>query len=261
MKFLGRNPLQGLTWFLLAFALFPHTLSSALEAGSEAGQEHSPADSAELLETHEARERMVQEQMVGRGIRDRRVLDALRRVPPHRFVPPEMQVSAYEDTPLPIGLGQTISQPYVVAFMTEALELKPQDRVLEIGTGSGYQAAVLSLLVREVYSMEIVEQLGMEAEARLKQMGYRNVRVRIGDGYRGWPEAAPFDAIIVTAAPPDVPPALVAQLRLGGRMVVPVGRYVQNLVRLRRTAKGPERENLVPVRFVPMVPEGEKVLK
>ncbi len=195
------------------------------------------------------------------GFATQRVLEALRKVPRHRFVPPEMLPSAYEDSALPIGLGQTISQPYVVAFMTEALELQPQDRVLEIGTGSGYQAAVLSLLAREVYSMEIVERLGREAEARLKEMGYANVRVRIGDGYRGWPEAAPFDAIIVTAAPPDVPPALVAQLRPGGRMVVPVGRYVQNLIRLRRTAKGLERESLLPVRFVPMVPEGERVPK
>ncbi len=202
---------------------------------------------------------MVKEQILARGIRDPRVLEALRKVPRHRFVPPALQASAYEDSALPIGLGHTTSQPYVVAIMTEALELKPQDRVLEIGTGSGYQAAVLSLLVREVYSIEIVEQLGGEAEARLKEMGYANVRVRIGDGYRGWPEAAPFDAIIVTAAPPDVPPALVAKLRPGCRMVVPVGRYVQDLIRLRRMAKGWERESLLPVRFVPMVSEGEKV--
>jgi protein-L-isoaspartate(D-aspartate) O-methyltransferase len=204
---------------------------------------------------------MVEEQIVARGVRDPRVLKALRKVPRHLFVPPAMQPAAYEDSALPIGLGQTISQPYVVAFMTEALELKPQDRVLEIGTGSGYQAAVLSLVVREVYSMEILEQLGREAEARLKQMGYANVRVRIGDGYRGWPEAAPFDAIIVAAAPPEVPPALVAQLGPGGRMVVPVGRYEQDLVRLRRTAKGLERESLLPVRFVPMVPEGDRAPK
>jgi protein-L-isoaspartate(D-aspartate) O-methyltransferase len=202
---------------------------------------------------------MVQEQIFARGIRDRRVLEALRKVPRHRFVPPEMLSSAYDDTALPVGLGQTISQPYVVAFMTEALELKPQDRVLEIGTGSGYQAAVLSLLASEVYSIEIVERLGREAEARLKEMGYANVRVRIGDGYRGWPEAAPFDAIIVTAAPLDVPPALVAQLRPGGRMVVPVGRFLQDLIRVRRTAKGLERESLLPVRFVPMVPQTERV--
>jgi protein-L-isoaspartate(D-aspartate) O-methyltransferase len=174
-------------------------------------------------------------------------------VPRHRFVPPEMQEAAYDDTALPIGLGQTISQPYIVAFMTEALELKPGDRVLEIGTGSGYQAAVLSLLAREVYSIEIIEALGKKAEARLKQLGYANVRVRIGDGYRGWPESAPFDAIIVTAAPPDVPPTLVAQLGPGGRMVIPVGQYEQDLIRLRRTTRGLERESLLPVRFVPMV--------
>jgi protein-L-isoaspartate(D-aspartate) O-methyltransferase len=256
-----RNPPQSLEWSLMIFILLPYTVASPPVGSAERGNERARADSAESRETREARERMVQEQIFARGIRDPRVLGALRKVPRHRFVPPAMQPSAYEDSALPIGLGQTISQPYVVAFMTEAVELQPQDRVLEIGTGSGYQAAVLSLLVREVYSMEIVERLGREAEARLKEMGYANVRVRIVDGYRGWPEAAPFDAIIVTAAPPDVPPALVAQLRPGGRMVVPVGRYEQDLIRLRRTAKGLERESLLPVRFVPMVPEGERVTK
>jgi protein-L-isoaspartate(D-aspartate) O-methyltransferase len=209
---------------------------------------------AESEETRAARERMLQEQIIARGIRSPQVLEALRKIPRHQFVPPAMQPSAYEDTALPIGLGQTISQPYVVAFMTEALELKPQDRVLEIGTGSGYQAAILSLLAREVYSIEIIEELGQAAEVRLKQLGYANVHVRIGDGYRGWPESAPFDAIIVTAAPPDVPPALVAQLRVGGRMVVPVGRNEQDLIRLRRSPRGLERESLLAVRFVPMVP-------
>ena len=256
MKPRRSDPPQSLAWFLMMLVLFPYTLPSRPVNKTETGEERSRTAPAELPETREARERMVQEQIVARGIRDPRVLEALRKVPRHRFVPPEMQPSAYEDSALPIGGGQTISQPYVVAFMTEALELKPQDRVLEIGTGSGYQAAVLSLLVREVYSMEIVEPLGREAEARLKKMGYSNVRVRIGDGYRGWPEAAPFDAIMVTAAPLEVPPVLAAQLRPGGRMVVPVGRYVQDLIRLRRTAKGLERESLLPVRFVPMVPEG-----
>jgi protein-L-isoaspartate(D-aspartate) O-methyltransferase len=255
------NPPQTLALFLMMLVMFPHTLSPQLEGRPKTGDVRCRADSAELPETREARERMVEEQIVARGVRDPRVLEALRKVPRHLFVPPAMQPAAYEDSALPIGLGQTISQPYVVAFMTEALELKPQDRVLEIGTGSGYQAAVLSLVVREVYSMEILEQLGREAEARLKQMGYANVRVRIGDGYRGWPEAAPFDAIIVAAAPPEVPPALVAQLGPGGRMVVPVGRYEQDLVRLRRTAKGLERESLLPVRFVPMVPEGDRAPK
>ena len=253
------HQLQSLAWFLMVFSLLAYTVLSLPKGRSEKSNERVRGDSAELAETREARERMVQEQMVVRGIRDPRVLEALRKVPRHRFVPPGVQAFAYADSPLPIGFGQTISQPYVVAFMTEALELKPQDRVLEIGTGSGYQAAVLSLLVREVYSMEIVEQLSKQAEARLKEMGYGNVHVRIGDGYRGWPEAAPFDAIIVTAAPPDVPPVLVAQLRLGGRMVVPVGRYQQDLIRLRRTANGLERESLLPVSFVPMVPEGERV--
>jgi len=252
------DPPQSLAWFFMIFVLLPHTSPSLRVGRSETAGERSRADSTDSPETREARERMVQEQIVARGVSDPRVLEALRKVPRHRFVPKAMQPSAYEDSALPIGLGQTISQPYVVAFMTEALELKPQDRVLEIGTGSGYQAAVLSLLAREVYSMEIVEQLGRKAEARLKEMGYANVHVRIGDGYRGWPDAAPFDAIIVTAAPPDVPPALVEQLRPGGRMVAPVGRYLQNLIRLRRTAKGLERESLLPVRFVPMVPEGEE---
>jgi len=250
-----------LAWSLLIFALLPRAFPSSPQGGAEGDNKCSHEDSAELLRTREARERMVQEQMVGRGIRDPRVLEALRKVPRHRFVPPGMEAFAYEDSPLPIGLGQTISQPYVVAFMTEALELKPSDRVLEIGTGSGYQAAILSLLAREVYSIEIVEQLGKQAEARLQQMGYANVRVRIGNGYDGWPEAAPFDAIIVTAAPPDVPSALVAQLGPGGRMVVPVGRDWQDLIRLRRTASGLERESLLPVRFVPMVHEGERAPK
>ena len=252
---------QSLAWFLMMFVLFPDTFSSPQQGRSETAQERSCEDSAEPAETREARERMVQEQMAARGIRDPRVLKALGKVPRHRFVPAEMRAYAYEDSALPIGLDQTISQPYVVAFMTEALELKPSDRVLEIGTGSGYQAAVLSLLTREVYSIEVVEQLGKEAEARLKEMGYANVRVRIGNGYRGWPEAAPFDAIIVTAAPPEVPPVLVEQLRTGGRMVVPVGRFWQVLIRLRHTPNGLERETLLPVAFVPMVPEADGVPK
>jgi protein-L-isoaspartate(D-aspartate) O-methyltransferase len=214
--------------------------------------------SADSEEQREARRRMVEEQIAARGVRDTRVLAAVRKIPRHLFVPPQMQPYAYADEPLPIGYGQTISQPYIVAFMSEALELKPQDRVLEIGTGSGYQAAVLAELTREVYSIEIVEPLGKEAAERLKRLGYTNVKLRIGDGYRGWPEAAPFDAIMVTAAPGHVPPALVEQLREGGRLVLPVGRFFQDLIRIRRTPKGTRQESLLPVRFVPMVGEAEK---
>jgi len=205
-----------------------------------------------------ARGRMVREQIEERGIRDARVLAAMRRVPRHLFVPPGEQFEAYKDYPLAIGHDQTISQPYVVAYMTEALELKPRDRVLEIGTGSGYQAAILAELAAEVYSMEIVEALAKEAAARLRRLGYSNVQVRAGDGYRGWPEAAPFDAIILTAAPGHIPQPLVDQLREGGRMVLPLGKWDQELVRLRRSHVRVLRESLLPVRFVPMTGEAER---
>lgn len=228
-----------------------------------AGREPEPEVRAEQAVTgspaqRAVRERMVREQIQAREVRDLRVLEAMRKIPRHLFVPPEMQSYAYEDTPLPIGQGQTISQPYVVAFMTEALELKPPDHVLEIGTGSGYQAAILAQLAREVYSIEIVEALAKEARERLARLGASNVHVRSGDGYRGWPEAAPFDAIIVTAAPDHVPQPLVDQLREGGRLVIPVGQGEQSLIRIRRTPRGVERETLIPVRFVPMTGEAER---
>jgi protein-L-isoaspartate(D-aspartate) O-methyltransferase len=205
-----------------------------------------------------ARELMVQQQIAARGVRDQRVLQAMRKVPRHLFVPPGMQPYAYLDSPLPIGQKQTISQPYIVAFMTEALRLKPQDRVLEVGTGSGYQAAVLSVMVREIFSIEIVELLATEAAERLRRLGYANVTVRAGDGYRGWPDRAPFDAIIVTAAPDHVPKPLLHQLAPGGRLILPVGEQFQTLMLIRRTPKGFKRENLLPVRFVPMTGEAEK---
>jgi protein-L-isoaspartate(D-aspartate) O-methyltransferase len=244
-------------WFGLALLLFlfPATLSGLL-LHAETPASPRPAIQESSAQRN-ARERMVMEQIAWRGVRDRRVLDALRKVPRHLFVPPVMQPYAYQDTPLPIGHGQTISQPYIVGFMSEALKLKAQDRVLEIGTGSGYQAAVLSLLVQEVYSIEIVEPLGKSASARLQSLGYTNVKVRIGDGYRGWPEAAPFDAIIVTAAPGHTPQPLLDQLAPGGRLVIPVGKDVQTLVRVRRTPKGFHKERLLPVRFVPMTGEAE----
>lgn len=201
---------------------------------------------------------MVREQIEARGVRDPRVLEAMRLVPRHFFVPREMQPHAYSDTPLPIGHGQTISQPYIVAFMSEALELKPTDRVLEIGTGSGYQAVILAHLAREVFSIEIVAPLAKEAEERIQRLGYTSIKLRVGDGYRGWPEAAPFDAIMVTAAPDHIPPRLLEQLREGGRLVLPVGRFFQDLIRIRKTRERIRRETLLPVRFVPMTGEAEK---
>jgi len=204
------------------------------------------------------RQAMVAEQIAARGIADPRVLAAMERVPRHRFVPEEMVPFAYQDSPLPIGQGQTISQPYIVAFMTAALELDGSEKVLEIGTGSGYQAAILGECAREVFTMEIVEPLAERSRELLSALGYGNVRVRAGDGYRGWPEAAPFDGIVVTAAPDHVPPALVEQLAIGGRMVLPVGEWEQELVVLEKTAAGVSRRTLLPVRFVPMTGEGTR---
>ena len=198
------------------------------------------------------RQRMVDEQLRPNGIKDARVLDAMRTVPRHLFVPEPQRAQAYGDHPLPIGYSQTISQPFIVAFMTQALDVAPEHKVLEIGSGSGYQAAVLARLVRTVYTIEIVEPLATRARDTLKQLGYANVNVRAGNGYLGWPEEAPFDRIIVTAAPDEVPPALVEQLKIGGRMAIPVGVESQELRILRRTAKGLETLETLPVRFVPM---------
>ena len=201
---------------------------------------------------------MVRGQIEARGVRDARVQAAMREVPRHELVPEEQRPYAYRDRPLPIGWNQTISQPYIVAAMTEALELDGDETVLEVGTGSGYQAAVLSKLARRVFSIEIVEPLAARARADLARLGYSNVTVRSGDGYGGWPEHAPFDAIIVTAAPDHVPEPLVEQLAVGGRMVLPVGRVIQDLVRITRTPEGIEREHLFGVRFVPMTGRAEE---
>jgi protein-L-isoaspartate(D-aspartate) O-methyltransferase len=204
----------------------------------------------------DAREHMVVRQIEARGVRDRRVLDAMRAVPRHEFVPQDQRRYAYEDRPLPIGFNQTISQPYIVAFMTELARPQPGDKALEIGTGSGYQAAVLSELVEKVYTIEIVEPLATEARQTLERLGYDNVTVRTGDGYAGWPEHAPFDVILVTAAPDHVPQALVEQLEPGGRMVIPVGPVfdVQELLVLEKDATGRvRRRSVLPVRFVPLV--------
>lgn len=194
---------------------------------------------------------MVREQIEARGIRDPRVLDAMRNVPRERFVNPEDASQAYGDFPLPIGHGQTISQPYIVALMTELAEIKPNDRILEIGTGCGYQTAVLTLLGAEVWSVEIIKELAIQAQARLQALGY-HASLKHGDGYEGWPEHAPYDAILVTAAPKHLPPALLEQLAEGGRLVVPVGDMEQRLRVIRRTATGLDERLSIPVRFVPM---------
>lgn len=193
----------------------------------------------------------------GHGVSDERVLAAMRQVPRHEFVPARWQDEAYADTPLPIGHGQTISQPFIVAFMTEKLAPQPDEAVLEIGTGSGYQAAVLARLVRHVFTIEIVEPLAREAEERLGRLGVRNVTVRHGDGYQGWPEQAPFDAIIVTCAPDDIPEPLVDQLREGGRMIIPVGDRTQELYLLEKREGRIRRQAVLPVRFVPMTGEAQ----
>jgi protein-L-isoaspartate(D-aspartate) O-methyltransferase len=209
----------------------------------------APADDAERA----ARDAMVRTQIADRGIRDPDTLAAMRAVPRHRFVPPDLAESAYADQPLPIGYGQTISQPYIVAVMTETLRLKPGHKVLEIGAGSGYQAAVLARIVREVFTIEIIPELGNAARERLKTLGYRNVRVRVADGYDGWPEEAPFDAIVVTAAADHIPPPLIRQLRDGGRMVIPVGSpfFVQTLMLVEKDRGKIRTTSLMPVRFVP----------
>ena len=202
---------------------------------------------------------MIQQQLMTRGINDNRVLAAMAKVPREEFVPADERAAAYTDHPLPIGYDQTISQPYIVAFMTEQLQPKTNDRVLEIGTGSGYQAAILAGLVAEVYTIEIIEPLAKNAEATLDRLGYKNVHVKVGDGYKGWPEHAPFDAIIVTAAPDHVPQPLVDQLKEGGRMIIPVGqRFAQELYLLEKKNARLQQSAVLPVRFVPMAGEAEK---
>ena len=205
------------------------------------------------------RERMVQEQLMPRGIHEERVLAAIAKVPREEFVPPEARAASYTDQPLPIGYGQTISQPFVVGFMTEQLQLKRDDRVLEIGTGSGYQAAILAELVAEVYSIEIIEPLAKNAEATLARLGYKNVQVKAGDGYKGWPERAPFDAVIVTCAPSHVPQPLVDQMKEGGRMIIPVGGLGEQKLYLLEKKNGQlEQRAVLPVRFVPMAGEADR---
>jgi protein-L-isoaspartate(D-aspartate) O-methyltransferase len=220
-----------------------------------AGMVNVKSASAEEDRYVQARRAMVQRDLMGRDITDPRVLDAMGRVPRQLFVPPDLEQQAYDDNPLPIGHGVTISQPYIVALMTQAAEIKPGQRVLEVGTGSGYQAAVLATLTDQVYSIELIPELAQSAGMRLARLGYKNVQVKSGNGYLGWPEFAPFDAIIVTAAAPEIPAALKDQLKDGGRLVIPVGPAfgLQYLLRLTRHGQTFQKELLTPVAFVPLV--------
>ena len=208
----------------------------------------------------ESRENMVTTQIVARGISDRGVIEAMRNVERHLFVPETHIQQAYGDHPLPIGYGQTISQPYIVAFMTEILKLDKISKVLEVGTGSGYQAAVLAEICDSVYTIEIVEELGIRSSQLFEKLGYSNIKAKIGDGYKGWAEYSPFDAIIVTCAPTHIPDPLKNQLKEGGRMIIPVGeRYVQELVLLTRKKGSLKQTSVLPVRFVPMVDEKDMI--
>ncbi len=218
-----------------------------------------PGDAAAQDPFAEARNRLVKERVAAAGVKDSRVLDSIRTTPRHEFVPKSQRDRAYFDMALPIGESQTISSPFIVAMMTEALDPQPDDKVLEIGTGSGYQAAVLSPLVEHVYSIEIVAELGERAEETLQRLGYQNVSTRVGDGFLGWPDAAPFDKIIVTCSPESVPVPLIEQLREGGQMIIPVGeRYQQTLYRMTKKDGKLVREPLRPTLFVPMTGEAEE---
>lgn len=240
----------GLLLFLLIFNF------ACLEADSDKSAAQSETKPSQRFA--KKRQQMVASQIKRRGIRDQRVLEAMRKVERHKFVPDPLQHKAYDDRPLPIGLGQTISQPYIVAFMTEQLQLRGSEKVLEIGTGSGYQAAILGEIAEQVFTIEIVEELARRSSALLKQLGYRNITVRAGDGYQGWPEEAPFDAIIVTAAPDHIPRPLIDQLKPGGRLIIPVGGFSQDLILMTKQENNEiQKKRVLPVRFVPMTGEAE----
>jgi protein-L-isoaspartate(D-aspartate) O-methyltransferase len=227
--------------------------------GQQASQkEQAQASSPEAAEFARLRERMVRDQLRARDIADPKVLAAMLKVPRHEFVPADLVRSAYNDSALPLDAGQTISQPYIVAYMTQALELSGTERVLEIGTGSGYQAAVLAEIVPEVYTIEILPKLQENASATLGRLGYRNIHFRVGDGYLGWPEHAPFDRIIVTAAPEEVPQPLLDQLKDGGLLIAPIGRLSQELVVFEKDKSKIKRRSTIPVRFVPMTGKAQE---
>ncbi|MBI4878991.1 MAG: protein-L-isoaspartate(D-aspartate) O-methyltransferase [Planctomycetes bacterium] len=248
-RFSGRAAISVVTAALLSCA--PSEPPAGGQADGAARERQEDGDEQEAVLARR-REEMVEEQIRQRDVQDARVLAAMRRVERHRFVPAGLRHEAYEDRPLPIGEGQTISQPYIVAKMTELAGIEPGEKVLEIGTGSGYQAAILGELGAEVYTVEIIEELGKGARVLLEELGYRNIHCRVGDGYAGWPEQAPFDAIVVTAAPEEVPQPLIDQLAEDGRLVIPVGDLYQELQVLVREGGEVRRERIFAVRFVPM---------
>jgi protein-L-isoaspartate(D-aspartate) O-methyltransferase len=253
--------LHFLRWFLLGLLI-----NTALLAGQGRGQGNQvrirAAGGLTAEEFRARRNRMVDEEIVAAGVKNPRVIAAMRATPRHEFMPPQLWDRAYYDMALAIGEGQTISPPFIVAYMTEAIDPQPKDKVLEIGTGSGYQAAVLSGLVQDVYTIEIVELLGKRAAKTLKRLNYENVHAKVGDGYLGWPEHAPFDKIIVTCSPEKVPQPLIDQLKEGGRIVIPVGeRYQQTLYRFKKSGGKMLPEKLLPVVFVPMTGDAEKILR
>jgi protein-L-isoaspartate(D-aspartate) O-methyltransferase len=229
--------------------LLPACSTPNLQDASKVSQQ---ANSTTGDQFSEQRRRMVEQQIRARGIKNSAVLEAMMKVPRHRFVPAKLAHSAYQDNPLPIGQGQTISQPYIVAYMSEAADISKSDKVLEIGTGSGYQAAILGELAKEVYTIEILPELAERARQILSELGYKNVNVKTGNGYEGWPEHAPYDAIVVTAAPDEVPKALINQLAVNGTMVIPVGEMNQEMMIITKTPQGVIEKRTIPVRFVPM---------
>lgn len=242
--------------WLLSLCVLVLISGSCKESGEKEGSMKKEKTGDEIFEKQ--RDAMVVTQIESRGVKDSLVLAAMRKVPRHLFVPENLLDVAHSDGPLPIGEAQTISQPYIVALMTELLDLKVGAKVLEIGTGSGYQAAILAEIASEVYTIEIIENLADRAESALRSMGYQNITVRCGDGYQGWEEHAPFDGIMVTAAPDHIPQPLVDQLKMGARLVIPVGDMFQELIVVTRTEKGIVKQGVIPVRFVPMTGEAER---
>ena len=241
------------------YLLFLINVCCSSVQGSDFRRDSTKSQSQESQWWQEEAGKMVTRQIYARGVRDSLVLRTMKATPRHLFIPEYLKRSAYSDRPLPIGEGQTISQPYIVALMTELLHLTGDEKVLEIGTGSGYQAAVLSPLAKEIYTIEIVRSLAEGADKLLKMLGYNNVTVKWGDGYKGWVEHAPFDCVIVTAAPVQVPKALIEQLKIGGRMVIPVGSFYQELKVFIKGKDGIEEESIIPVRFVPMVHPAQSI--